>query len=103
MPTQPDHDDILQAVLAEEGPPVPGEEAIQAMLADPGFNAIVTRATSRVRGLLTQKGEDFSRRTLAMVFLMAPRAASLLAQVRDAEGSTAKPTGAEPARKEKTS
>jgi hypothetical protein len=100
MPTPlspPPDDDDIAAVLAEVPPP-PSEEAIQAALSDPTFAGVVARATRRLPGILTPKAVEQTRRTLAVLFLTNPHAASLLADTREAEASLAQlKAGAEPA------
>jgi hypothetical protein len=73
--------DIVDEVLRER-PPAPGEAEIQATLADPAFAPIAARAVKPYEKALSAKGRDQLLRTLAVVFLTDPRAASLLAGVR---------------------
>jgi hypothetical protein len=92
MPTETD-DAILRSILEEDNPPEPDEAAIQAALADPVLSGIIARATARHAGLLTEKGLERTRRTLAVTFLTDPRAVSLLASARADDASATLPTG----------
>jgi hypothetical protein len=79
--TEEDHA-ILRSVLEEEPPAEPDDAAIAAALAEPVLAGIVARAMKTREGLLTEKGRERMRRTLAVLFLTEPRAMSLLAQAR---------------------
>jgi hypothetical protein len=85
---------LLQSILEEEDPPEPDEAAIDAALAEPVLAGIIERSMASKVGMLTDKGRDRMRRTLAVVFLTDPRAMSLLAEARAAGASTAVATGA---------
>lgn len=85
-----DEDDraILASILEEEAPTEPDDAAIQAALAEPVLAGIVERSMASKVGLLTDKGRERMRRSLAVMFLTEPRAMSLLAQARAEAGST---------------
>jgi hypothetical protein len=85
---------LLKSILEEEDSPEPDETAIQAALAEPVLARIVERSMGSKVGLLTDKGRERMRRTLAVMFLTEPRAMSLLAQARAEAGSTTVSKGA---------
>lgn len=74
--------EIVRSVLEEEERPV-SEADIDAALADPALAAILARVLAPHEGKLTPKGLERMRRTVAVVFLRDPTAASLLTQVRE--------------------
>lgn len=84
---------LLRSILEEEDAPAPDEAAVEAALADPVLAGIVERSMQSQARLLTDKGRERMRRTLAVVFLTDPRAMSLLAQARAEAGSTTVSTG----------
>jgi hypothetical protein len=84
---------LLRSILEEEDPPEPDDAAIEAALAEPVLAGIVERSMESKARLLTDKGRERMRRTLAVVFLTDPRAISLLAQARAEAGSATVSTG----------
>lgn len=70
-------DEVLREQIAD-----PTDAEIEAILADPVFAPIAARAVQPYDKALTEKGRAGALRTLAVVFLTDPRAASLLAAVR---------------------
>jgi hypothetical protein len=86
-----DLDEIVQDALRDR-PPAPTEAEIQAALADPTFAAIAARAVKPYDKTLTRAGKEKALRTLAVVFLANPRAASLLAGARSGQPADASRT-----------
>jgi hypothetical protein len=97
MPTAREPEDdaaILKEILAE-APPMPDEAAIQAMLLDPVSGGIIARVVEKRAGLLTPKGIEHAKRTLAIFFLINPEAAATMAQARAGDRSGTVATGGE--------
>jgi hypothetical protein len=93
MPT--DLDLIVRTVLREEEEDRAANDAkIAAALADPVLRGVIDRVAPRYAHVFTEKGMERARRVLALVFTTDPRAAALLAKLREQAMSGAIHTGA---------
>jgi len=100
MPTALDA--LLQSILQQEEEDRPTADAkVEAALADPSLRLVIERVVQRYERTFTPKGMERARRTLAVFFTTDPRAASLLATMREKGKSGAVQTGA-PANRRRT-
>ncbi len=95
MPTKPHElDALIQSILSTDEEEEPAATIdLDAALADPVLRALIDRTMRPYQPLLSPKGREHARRTLALHFTTDPQAVALLAEMRKHAASGAEPIG----------